>query len=202
MYKKTVIEIGANNGNDTERLLNMYPDAIIYAFEPTQELLINNLWPKFKDNERVRVLPFAVDIVNSFKEFKIAGWYDWGCSSLHDFADNVREEWPGNVDFKVTHKYFVPTITMQDFCITYGITNIDYLHIDTQGNDFNCLLSFKDQIKIVRAGRCEVEAKVKLYKGVDNSLKSVKSWLIENGFHVNCSNNLEISPEADLDFYR
>jgi FkbM family methyltransferase len=198
--QKTIIEIGANDGRDTVTLLNNFPDAIIYAFEPTHELLINHLWPLSRANDRLKVIPFAVDITNSFKTFNIAGQADWGCSSLHEFTDNLNETWPGRDDFKVTHKYQVPCITMYDFCNLYNITDIDYLHIDTQGNDFNCLLSFKEKINNVKYGRCEVAATVELYKNTNNTYQNVNSWLLEQGFLIEESKiNLQ-APETDIYF--
>lgn len=200
---KVVVEIGANNGNDTQRLADRFPNATIYAFEPTQELLINHLWPRFKQNDRVKILPLAIDTVPGFKTFNIAGQADWGCSSLHEFTDNIHDLWPGRPDFKVTHKYSVPAITMYDFCSIFGIDSIDYIWIDTQGNDLNCLKSFKDKIDIVKEGRCEVANKVELYKNIDNTYKSCHSWLKEKGFKVTPAYDyVSPSPEEDLNFYR
>lgn len=199
---KTIIEIGANRGTDTQRLLASNPDALIYAFEPTHELLVNCLWPLAEQNERLNVIPFAVDINNGFTKFKIAGQSDWGCSSLYDFADDIHTKWPDRSDFKKTHEYTVPTITMYDFCQLYGIDTIDYLHIDTQGNDFNCLLSFKDCIKNVKAGICEVAGKTELYKNTNNTYTNVRPWLIEQGFTVKDNGNPTDIHEIDLIFHR
>jgi len=200
---KVVIEIGANNGGDTLRLLNMYPDAIVYAFEPTHELLANYLWPIASSNKRLKVLPFAIDIENTFKTFYIAGQADWGCSSLHQFADDLKTKWPDRPDFITTHEYSVPTLTMYDFCNIYNIRNIEHLHIDTQGNDFNCLLSFKDKIDIIKSGRCEVAAMTELYKNTNNTYSNVRSWLIQNGFSVNCGEEIPAQAhEIDIVFSR
>lgn len=200
---KIIIEIGANNGGDTGKLLNQFPNAIIYAFEPTHELLVNHLWPQFNNHERVRVIPFAVDVENGFKMFNIAGQADWGCSSLYEFTDNIHELWPDRPDFKTTHKYLVPTITMYDFCNLYNINSIDYLHIDTQGNDLNCLKSLKDKISIVKQGRCEVANKVELYKNTGNTYKNVHKFLTENGFKVLTAYEHDVATyEWDLFFHR
>ena len=99
---------------------------------------------------------FAVDIKNSFQTFNIAGQWDWGCSSLYEFSDDIESKWPNRPDFKKTHSYTVPTITLYDFCNLYGIDKIDFLHIDAQGSDYNVLLSLKDKISIVKEGTIEV----------------------------------------------
>lgn len=190
---KIKIEVGANSGNDTEVLAS--DGSIVYAFEPTHELL-NVLWDKFKENPNVKILPFAVDTENGFATFNIAGQSDWGCSSLHDFSG----QWE-RFDFQVTHSYQVPKITLFDFCNLYNITKIDYLWVDAQGNDFNCLLSLKDKINLVVEGRCEVALTLELYKDTNNHINMVKPWLEGHGFTVEVHPD-PISAEANLIFYR
>lgn len=191
--QKIKIEVGANFGNDTEHLAS--DGSIVYAFEPTRELL-NHLWGKFRDNNNVKVLPFAVDIENGFANFKIAGHHDWGCSSLYDFSGNWQRE-----DFYVTDSYDVPKITLYDFCNMYNINEIDYLWIDAQGNDFNCLLSLRDKINIVKAGQCEVGMDKILYNNDQNHITVVKPWLENNGFTVEVEPDIT-GAECNLKFTR
>jgi FkbM family methyltransferase len=199
---KVVIEIGANIGTDTLRLLQEYPDATIYSFEPTHELLVQYLWPLSLTTQRLKVLPFAVDIENGFKTLNVAGQADWGCSSLYEFSDDIHTKWLDRPDFKKTHEYVVPTITMYDFCNLYNINSIEHVHIDTQGNDFNCLLSFKDYYKNIKTGRCEVIGSTQLYKNTNNTYINVYNWLTEKGFKVPPYNGTELPHEFDLHFNR
>ena len=127
------------------------------------------------------------------------GAADWGCSSLYEFSDNISELWPGRPDFAKTHEYYVPTITLYDFCKLFKIENIDFLWIDTQGNDFNVLLSLGDKINCVKQGKCEVADKVELYKNTNNLKESVKLWLESKGFDVSVDS---YHYEADLNFVR
>lgn len=187
---KTIIECGANRGTDTEILLQKWDDALVYAIEPTPELVYQHLYPKFNNNPRVRVFPFAIDIENTFKKFNIAGHHDWGCSSLYEFAPQ-DPRWAEREDFYFTHSCYVPTITLYDFCNLYEIKTIDYLWIDTQGNDFNTLLSLKDKISNVVAGRCEAAYNVELYKDTNNKAEFITNWLKRRGFNV----------QIKLDFY-
>jgi len=191
--QKVKIEVGANFGHDTENLAA--DGSIVYAFEPTHELL-TKLWERFKENPNVRVLPFAVDVENGFAEFKIAGHHDWGCSSLYNFSG----EWERD-DFYVNDRYTVPKITLFDFCNMYKVEKIDYLWIDAQGNDYNCLLSLGDKIDIVKAGQCEVAMNKRLYNGTQNDIEVVKPWLESHGFHVTVKPD-PIEAEANLIFER
>jgi FkbM family methyltransferase len=175
-------DVGANMGKDTQRLAA--DGSIVYAFEPTQELLHQFLWPIQKQNPNVIVVPFAVDVENGFKTFNISANRDWGCSSLYDFADDIHQKWPNRPDFVKTHSYKVPTITLYDFVNMYNIPSIDYLHIDAQGSDFKVLLSLKDKISIVKSGVVEAWNKVELYKGTSNSAVEIRNFLLSNGFTI------------------
>jgi hypothetical protein len=149
----------------------------------------------------IRVIPFAVDTETRFKQFNIAGNSDWGCSSLHEFTDDIHQQWPNRPDFTTTHSYVVPTISLYDFCELYSINRIDHLHIDAQGNDFNVLKSLGDKISIVQDGVVEAANKVSLYKNVDNSVDVIESFLIENGFEIyNITSNDVMNAEVNISF--
>jgi FkbM family methyltransferase len=201
MKKMIKFDVGANSGNDTKSLAS--DGSIVYAFEPTHELLINHLWPLSRQNENIKVIPFAVDIKNSFQIFNIAGQSDWGCSSLYEFSDDIHTKWADRSDFKKTHSYQVPTITLYDFCNLYDIDRIDFLHVDAQGNDLNVLISLKDKIKIVKEGTVEASNAVDLYKGVNNRIEDVRSFLISNGFQIiEETPNDHLSAEVNIRFIR
>ena len=180
--KKIKIEVGANTGRDT---LNLSSDgSIVYAFEPTHELVSEFLWPLSIKNPNIRIIPFAIDVENNFVTFNIAGQADWGCSILFEFTDNISEQWPNRPDFKFTHSYQVPTIKLKDFVTLYSIDEIEYLHVDAQGNDLNVLKSLEDKISIVNAGVVEASNKVNLYKDVNNNIQEIRNYLQNNGFEI------------------
>jgi len=197
---RTVIEVGMNQGTDTPNYLTQN-DMVLYGFEPTVEL-VKLLNEKYGNDSRVKIIPLAVDIENRFTTFNVAGWQDWGCSSLNDFTDNVSERWSG-FDFHYTGKQSVMTIRLDDFCRMHNITQIDYLHVDAQGSDFNVLKSLGDYIDIVHAGVVEVSYNVPLYKGVDNSYDSVSAWLTDKGFVFDVTyDHPEFKTEANIYFRR
>lgn len=200
---KTVIEVGANSGNDTERFLN--EGNRVFAFEPTPEL---NLYLKnrFRGNENYFPIPLAADLENGWAWFNIAGSHDWGCSSIFHFDPEIHQKWQGRPDFHVTDRCRVQTMRLDTFIETYGVTYgievVDYLWIDAQGNDFRVLQSLGDKVNLVLAGQCEVAYECDLYTGVDNRHTSVVNWLRSKGFSY-----IEVIPhehrkEADVHFSR
>jgi FkbM family methyltransferase len=199
---KTILDIGANDGKETFERANQN-DCIVYAFEPAWELLSKYLWPMALQAQNLRIIPFAVDIENSFKTFNVAGNGDWGCSSLHEFSDDLETKWPGRLDFKKTHSYIVPTITLFHFCELYNINEIDFIEIDAQGNDFNVLKSLGDKISIVKEGVIEASNNVDLYKNVNNRKEDILFYLQTNGFEIiEESINDYLSAEVNIRFIK
>lgn len=178
---KTYIEVGANWGTDSDKFITA--DSRLFCFEPAQEVYYE-LWKKHKDKPNVMILPFAVDIESSIKRFNVQGAYDWGCSSLHDYNDKLDERWPNRPsdEFIFTHSYNVFTIRLDQFFSLYNITQVDYLWIDAQGNDFRVIQSAGDMISIVKEGKCEAAGTCELYKNTDNTFHNIQSYLAKHNF--------------------
>jgi FkbM family methyltransferase len=171
--KKLIIEVGANDGREVNRLLEQFPDAHYYGFEPTVELY-NNLNKMFGHIDRVNFYPIAISNYNGFATFNVAGHGDWGCSSLFNFSDNIQDIWPGRSDFATTHRYKVPVMKMSLFLDNYINEDfeIEYAWIDAQGSDLNVLESFEHHFNKIKAGRIEVANRVELYTGTNNTLNN------------------------------
>ena len=95
------------------------------------------------------LIPLAVDTQNSFREFNLAKHDDWGISSFYKFSDNVvnKKEWSERNDFYFDQSINVMTIRLDTFLDLYNIkSQISYLWIDTQGNDFRVLQSLGNKI--------------------------------------------------------
>jgi FkbM family methyltransferase len=192
---KTVIEVGAHKGGDTEIWLRD-PNTTVFAFEPAPKH-IKVLKKKFSNFSNFYLTETAVDIVEEEKVFNISK----GCSSLHEFADNLKQLWPDRHHWEVLDKVTVNTIRLDNFVKEKNIKQIDYLWIDAQGNDFRVLQSLGKYISIVQEGRCEAAYNIALYKDVVNDVDSIVTWLDSQGF------NCVIVPdnwnkEADIHFKR
>lgn len=195
---KTVIEVGANWGGDTEKLATK--NTVVYAFEPTPQL-VNHLLDKFKNNQNVHIIDAAVDEEEGSAVFNIAGTADWGCSSLYSFKEDIHEKWEGRPDFHFTESCIVNKIRLDTFIDEYKINLVDYLWIDAQGNDFRVLKSLGDKISLIKEGKCEGSYTVDLYQDTNNNVDDIVKWLQDKGF------NCEIVPdnvgkEADVHFKR
>jgi len=194
-----VIEVGANNGNDTARWLDD-DNVVVYAFEPTPEMYLH-LKNRFVGFENYFPMPVAVDTTDGWQWFNIASGGGWGCSSLHEFNPKIHELWEGRPDFKVTERIRVPTMRLDTFMNTFKIEKVDFLWIDAQGNDLRVLESLGDRFRDIDAGMVEVAYEVNLYDGVDNSHSSVGKWLDDNGFGYDLTPHNH-KKEADITFWK
>lgn len=87
-------------------------------------------------------------------------------SSLNKFSKNIDEAYPGyrEAHCHVIKKIKIKTITLNKFCKFNKINNIQYLHIDTQGNDLKILKGLRNYISNVQEGVLEAAiSKKKVY---------------------------------------
>lgn len=182
-YEKIVFDVGANNGSSSVPLAIANPTYLIFAFEPTPEM-IEVIQSKIVGLENYVIVPKAVSDYNGTAEFNVAGNWDWGCSSLLKFSKKSQTDWPGRTDFHVTYKLNVDVIRLDTFIEESGITKIDHLHIDTQGSDLNVMKGLGEYLQIVNEGTMEAGTSDDvLYEG-QNKLNDCIKFLLLNGFKV------------------
>jgi FkbM family methyltransferase len=176
----TVIEVGANTGEDTERLLDGDRNTV-YAFEPSPDLIIK-LHARFKGRENFYLVPMAADLEEGWRWFNVADNDLAGISSLYELRDDIGKVLPGVTDY--SGRYRVMTARLDNFIKANGLTKIDYLWIDAQGNDFRVLQSLGDCIDLVSDGKCEATFESDLYEGADNHYLKIAALLQARGFDV------------------
>lgn len=195
MENKIVLEVGVSDGYDTEKLIKKF-NLPLYGFEPVPHLF-DTLNTKFKNNPNVHIIQAAVDIEEGIRDFNVSNpngkftdgtnrsIHPYGCSSLHEFADDIHEKWPGRPDFNVVEKIKVKTINLEKFLDENNFDGeIVYLHCDAQGNDLNVLRSLGKYLRRVKEGVIEVAAKTQLYKGTDNTVEKALEFFKDSGFRI------------------
>jgi FkbM family methyltransferase len=180
----TIFDIGACDGTDGINLCKT-EDCVLYAFEVDPKW-VSVLKSRF-NNPNFHLITKAVSDKDGVAEFNLC--VDGGASSLCTFKDKeiLENTWAGRTDIHYSGKSItVETIRLDSFIEENNIKRIDYLHIDTQGNDFCVLQSLGKYIDIVIEGDCEV-ARTKdsaIYSNQDSFLDDVIPWLQENSFII------------------
>lgn len=159
------------------------PEFLFYAFEPTPHMC-EIIKSRAIGLENYILIEKAVSDFEGIAKFNVAGQADWGCSSLLDFSQNSKTEWPGRTDFKVTETIEVEVIRLDNFIKENNIKEIEYLHVDTQGSDLKVLVGLGESLRIVKSGTIEAANKIEiLYKG-QNTKDECVVFLEKNGFKI------------------
>jgi FkbM family methyltransferase len=185
---KTLIEVGAYDGSDSLKYHNN--GYIVYTFEPKKDLF-NNLMNKTKHLTNYTIIPKAVSLINGTTKLNIckAG----GASSILSFRPDheLVETWSNNrTDIQYSGiSYDVETIRLDTFIEEYGLqdTIIDFIHIDAQGVDLDCLKSLGKYITNVLAGVIETikDKNKSIYIDQEyNTLDNVTEFLSLNAFKI------------------
>ncbi len=198
--KKIFFDVGANFGTSSLQIAKNDPDTIVYAFEPTPELILHLKRSSF-GLKNYHVIGKAVSDYEGKATFNIAGQADWGCSSLLEFSEKSKTEWPGRSDFVVTRQIEVQVIRLYNFIILNDIEVIDYFHCDTQGSDLDVLYGMADKISIIKEGTIEAAVKPEiLYKNQNNLIDCIEFLKMNNFEIISINSNDPAFNEANIHF--
>lgn len=138
-----LFDVGANVGDYAENLLKEFPKAKIFAFEPTPTAY--SLLKKKLLNSSVKIFNIGF---SSEKTIKKIYSYTQDAGSQHSsmfaevFTKIHHTESVKEIDFNCT--------TIDDFCSENEIDFIDFIKIDTEGNELNIL---KGATKMLRENK-------------------------------------------------
>lgn len=200
---KIIFDIGAHHG---QMIKKSYDENNIYhLFEPNPNLFFN-LVKLCKEKRNVYLINKGVGGRNGNFIFNVAD-HD-GCSSLLEFSRTAgkNEGWPNNLHrthpnaFSVKERIKIEVITLYDYIVENNIEKVDFLKIDTQGNDLEVLKGLKDKINIVRKIKLEVQDapnNIELYKDAPRK-KDIEQFFKDTPFNLvnydtQGSNNWELN---------
>ncbi len=194
---KLLIEVGSYDGNDS---LQYYNNGYkVYTFEPNK-ILYDNLIEKTENLNNYNVINKAVYINNGITKFNVCR--EGGASSILDFRSDseLEKTWTAcRKDIQYSGiSYDVETIRLDTFIEQEGLENtiIDYIHIDAQGVDLECLMSLGKYINNVKEGVIEtvIDNNKSIYSNQTiNNYENAKQFLENNDFTIICVSNNDIT---------
>jgi FkbM family methyltransferase len=132
---KTIFDVGANVGQTATTLAALFPAAAIHSFEPNRDVF-STLEENVRNLPAVACHPIALSDEDAFGTLHVTRGSEG--SSLLPLAGDVGElklgEWT-----VASEEQQVEIRRLDSFCAAHGITTIDILKIDTQGNDLEVL---------------------------------------------------------------
>jgi|688.fasta_scaffold85346_2 FkbM family methyltransferase len=155
----------------------------IYAFEPAPHVF-NILVEKHKNDPRIEFYEMAISDEDGVKSLKYH--YNYGYSSFleidkeGEFAKKCQEFDPGFDN--IVSIIDVQTKRIDTFMQENCIEHIDFLKIDTQGNDLNVIKSLGKMIDKVDTIELEVQIKP-LYKN-SSSKEEIVDFMQKNNFNL------------------
>jgi len=175
-------DIGASTGKYCRIGLKEY--SIIYAFEPCKQNFAK-LHKSLGSEKNVVLMDAAVDLVDGERTFYESNYTN--SSSLMKYDEKGRHAWKnvaGNPDLDSIASYQVRTVRLDTFMQEHGVGRIDFLKVDTQGNDLNVVKSLGDRIYDVSMVKMEVIVTgFELYVG-QPSKEEVVDYMTSKGFSV------------------
>lgn len=132
----TIFDVGANVGSYSEQALKLFPNATIYAFEPSK-IAFEALAQRFKDNEQVVTLNFALS-----DSIGVANLYsDNPGSGLGSLTKrNLKHH---KIDFEQVEE--IQTTTLDAVSLQFRVTP-NLIKIDVEGNELKVLSGAKNTL--------------------------------------------------------
>ncbi|WP_413171767.1 FkbM family methyltransferase [Anabaena azotica] len=133
-HVKCIFDCGANIGQTTAKYKQLFPNATIYSFEPTQETF-DVLCQTFKSDELVKPQQLSVSNLTGHQQFFV--YKDSQLNSL-SAIDSQSDRYMLSLSDSVEYTK-VESITLDEFCEREKIKEIDILKMDIQGSELLAL---------------------------------------------------------------
>lgn len=129
----TIFDIGANRGDVVAKYLELFPTAVIHAFEPFTESF-DILRQRFGSHKSVHCHQLAIADVEGEATFYV--------NKNADTNSLLKPKHTGlSSDSQVKNKDVIKVLstTLDTFCLTNNISKIDILKMDIQGGELSAL---------------------------------------------------------------
>jgi len=177
--KPIIVEAGAFDGHETQRMLAVWPEATIHTFEP-----IPAVFKKLEENTKhlanVHRYQMALSNTKGNSPLYVAEKPDRPGIPSQASSLRMPKERLLHSPIQFPYTINVPTITLDDWAQQYAVPHVDLLWLDMQGYELNALTTAQNMLKQVSAIYTEVGF-IENYAG-QAQYPEVKAWLEDAGF--------------------
>ncbi len=127
-----IFDVGANIGDYTRIILRQFPKASVYAFEPAPgnfSVLLQNV-----PDEQIRCIPMGLG-----DRQEMMNIYDYAGETGSQHASLYRAVFSDFHKAQAISENPVTITTLDDFCNAQQMMHLDFLKIDTEGNELAVL---------------------------------------------------------------
>jgi FkbM family methyltransferase len=183
-----IFDIGACEAEDSIRYSNLFPNAVVYAFEPLPtnfQKCLSNIQKYKKENIKIYNLAFAN--LKGESNFYVSSGRPEGTEMENwDYGNKSSSILPPNIEnqnhkwLKFEEQIVINTDKMSNFCLANKIESIDFIHMDVQGAELEVLKGAEKLIDNIKAIWLEVES-VQLYENQPIK-EDIENFMKLNGF--------------------
>jgi FkbM family methyltransferase len=169
---RTVIDVGANEGQTVSAVASAFPGAMVHAFEPIATTF-DVLQRSFGADPNVRVNRLAVSSAAGTALMR---------SASYSPASHIVLDQAGAGDRLVS----VETVTLDAYCGQHAIAHIDILKTDTEGHDLEVLKGARRLFTEARVDWVLTEATFDPDDASHSDFGSIHEWLAGQGMTPWC----------------
>jgi FkbM family methyltransferase len=166
---RIVFDVGANVGQSLRRCLRLWPGASVWCFEPVAETF-RKLQTSIPHNDQVFFVNTALGDYDGVARMRARS------SSLTNRLLRSDERDDRTQDVQIARG--------DSFCRNNGIDHINFLKIDTEGNDLSVLHGFSEMIQTHKIDFIQVEAGMHPGNHTHVPLEQFKSFLESKGYSL------------------
>jgi 2-O-methyltransferase len=167
-----ILEAGAQHGEDTRWMSEMWSRGTIHAFEPLPESF-EQLALVAAEYKNIHIYRLALSDQCGLLPFYVSG----GASSLLQPTESFNNDY---FHADIEHPIMVESITMDQWAQNNNVDHIDFLWLDMEGNELRALQSGKEIVKTVTVIYTEINLQP-FWNGCV-LYDELKRWLEMQGF--------------------
>ncbi|GHZ26231.1 2-O-methyltransferase NoeI [Vibrio cholerae] len=168
----------------------------VYGFDPDVKEC-ENLKERYKNLKNVQLVPVGLSDSEGRRILYFTN--EPACSSLYEPISRITSLYPALDCAKTVKQFEVDVTTLDLWCEKEGLSNADYIKIDTQGSELNILKGGMSILKTTRYLEVEVEfnriyEEQPIFSDVDKFLREqgFVLWRLSNLSHYSMGNESEI----------
>jgi 2-O-methyltransferase len=174
-----VIEAGAFDGHDTQRMAHAFPTATIHAFEPVPQIF-EQLATNTASLANVHCYQVALSNQTGMAELYLSEKLNKPHRPSQANSLRKPKERLQYSTMQFPHSIMVPTITLDDWAQQQQVDHLDFLWLDLQGHE----LAVLSASPIMLATLCVIYTEVAFIEAYEGQPKfpEVTSWMAAQGF--------------------
>ena len=182
-----ILDVGANKGQSIDFFKAIYPNCVIYAFEPNPRLFMA-LEKKYREFKNIHLINKGVSDASGILELKETVTDETSTFEELNYDSNYLKMKSAilGVDPKdiVLKTHQVDVIKLSDFINEYKLNDIHAVKIDTEGHELKCLMGLFSGINSSTIKYIQLESHNDDMYLQQNEENAISDLLMSNGYPI------------------